>query len=635
MLNTANNAIWIILWTLLASSNTLTIKDNKWWLFPSVFPYRLTLIKFDPTITTKVIQREIIEVTNRVWNTFTITRAIEKVPNSDDAIISLATAFQFDDWDVVLLSTTKDFFDEIKTEISTLDSNKLNTSTYNQERALFASSSTWTDSYNISDSSVTSYIDWKLYKVKADVANTWSATLEVNTFWLKSLKKLKAWEFTDLNTWDIIINQIFWAIYNASEDVFQFSVDPATVVSPASADTQSTKTAWEDITAWNFLRKWIVANIPSLEITVFNNLDTNYNFWKSTTDSSSTQKVWQIFTALDQWLDYILIRIRQQGSPQDAIQVKIYESDKTTLVATANNTASWSILPWWSTFVDYKFEFNITNLIPTNTYFIEISRTWGLSNSNYYLIQWDQDNIYSWWNAFIDNWSWWITTGNFEEIWFKVQFLEVVNEDTTRLYKAQAIDLFRNKIIWVAKETIITWNPLKYSTSWVNSDQTWLSEGIYYLSDTSWNISTTPWTYKTKAWISVSSTEIKIETQDNLKVYSEVTSQGIGVSVTKTIYCWFRPRMVKIDSMWKTGISNSDHCSWSAYFDWDWSKLNESSITLTVWPNVNSQVSINSTRIIQCASFNWNLTANDDSLDINFSNAWVQWSLNMNIIIIW
>ena len=172
MLNTANNAIWIILWTLLASSNTLTIKDNKWWLFPSVFPYRLTLIKFDPTITTKVIQREIIEVTNRVWNTFTITRAIEKVPNSDDAIISLATAFQFDDWDVVLLSTTKDFFDEIKTEISTLDSNKLNTSTYNQERALFASSSTWTDSYNISDSSVTSYIDWKLYKVKADVANT-------------------------------------------------------------------------------------------------------------------------------------------------------------------------------------------------------------------------------------------------------------------------------------------------------------------------------------------------------------------------------------------------------------------------------------------------------------------------------
>ena len=52
------------------------------------------------------------------------------------------------------------------------------------------------------------------------------------------MKKLKSSAFTNLETWDIIANQIFRATYNLAENCFQFSIDPAnTVIAVPDAST--------------------------------------------------------------------------------------------------------------------------------------------------------------------------------------------------------------------------------------------------------------------------------------------------------------------------------------------------------------------------------------------------------------
>lgn len=47
----------------------------------------------------------------------------------------------------------------------------------------------------------------------------------------------------DLETGDIIENQIFYTIYNESLDIFQFSLDPATSIIPVISKIQKTFTA--------------------------------------------------------------------------------------------------------------------------------------------------------------------------------------------------------------------------------------------------------------------------------------------------------------------------------------------------------------------------------------------------------
>lgn len=87
------------------ASNTLLI---KWWkesLFSLLdFPFSLTLVKFDSKWL--VIQREIVSVTNLVWNILTITRAFEACPINDSAIELSQEPFVFNEWDFAFLTLT-------------------------------------------------------------------------------------------------------------------------------------------------------------------------------------------------------------------------------------------------------------------------------------------------------------------------------------------------------------------------------------------------------------------------------------------------------------------------------------------------------------------------------------------------
>lgn len=125
-LKSANNAKALILGTLLASGGFVTVKDSKGWLFPVVYPYRCTLTKFVNWIVT---QREIVEVTSRTGDIFTISRGVEGCPANDTtSITQTTTAFTFSDNDSFQLTRPASKDTEVDTELARLETDKLNKS---------------------------------------------------------------------------------------------------------------------------------------------------------------------------------------------------------------------------------------------------------------------------------------------------------------------------------------------------------------------------------------------------------------------------------------------------------------------------------------------------------------------------
>ena len=169
-LKSANNAKALILGTLLASDGFVTVKDSKGWLFPVVYPYRCTLTKFVSWIVT---QREIVEVTSRTGDIFTISRGVEAVPANDTtAITQTTTAFAFSDNDSFQLTrpTSKDT--EVDTELARLETDKLNKSWWTLTWLL-----QWAKSTNIASATTTN-----LATATGNFAHiTWTTT--ITGFW--------------------------------------------------------------------------------------------------------------------------------------------------------------------------------------------------------------------------------------------------------------------------------------------------------------------------------------------------------------------------------------------------------------------------------------------------------------------
>lgn len=80
---------------------------------------------------------------------------------------------------------------EIKSQITWLWTSKLSVSDYISGAKLYDDSTTGTDAYVITITWVTSYaqIDWQSFRVKVDVDNTDSATLNINALWAKDITK--------------------------------------------------------------------------------------------------------------------------------------------------------------------------------------------------------------------------------------------------------------------------------------------------------------------------------------------------------------------------------------------------------------------------------------------------------------
>jgi len=383
-----NNARTKCVWVYWASDTSIVVTTWEWALFPTTFPFELTWEHYEWWVVTK---REIINVTNIVWDILTITRANQICVQDDSANPKVRSnnAYSFSDGDFISQYVTETEYNAINTAIdTTIPATYATKSEVRNGSLVYAASSTGDDDYEITISGVASYIDWMTYRIKCDVANTWAATLNVNSLWAKSLKK-NQWQ-EDLVDWDILANWIVTATYNSTLDVFQFVWQEATVVSSASNSTVWSWTYWESITAgdpicllasdgklyntdaldslkqnfvWFALTSWILNDVWTYTSTWIDDNQTglttgdDYYLWEYTwtrTDSSTaitnTTSFWNNTTTWFHWqvmsnvwwllITDVTFSLKKIWSPTDNLQIYIYDSSF-NLVATSTTVLDW------------------------------------------------------------------------------------------------------------------------------------------------------------------------------------------------------------------------------------------------------------------------------------------------------
>lgn len=110
----SNNVVSYLVSSISSNSTTMIVNDGG--IFPSTFPYLLTI---EQDLNWQTVVREIVEVTAKNWDTLSINRAVEPCISDDTATPKTMTqiAHAFEANSVVSLSMTawtlKDVQDEI------------------------------------------------------------------------------------------------------------------------------------------------------------------------------------------------------------------------------------------------------------------------------------------------------------------------------------------------------------------------------------------------------------------------------------------------------------------------------------------------------------------------------------------
>lgn len=118
-----NNAESTVLGTISAGATSLICATGEGARFPSTYPFLLTLEKWDSQ--GRVTKREIVKVTNRSTDAFTIVRSAGYCPADYSATTQTNTAFSFDTGDTIKLKATAEDLDDINAELVRLEAEKL------------------------------------------------------------------------------------------------------------------------------------------------------------------------------------------------------------------------------------------------------------------------------------------------------------------------------------------------------------------------------------------------------------------------------------------------------------------------------------------------------------------------------
>lgn len=79
-----------------AGATSVILETGKWGLFPSTYPFQVLMQQYNSSWV--VTAQEIASCTNRSWDTLTITRANEAVPNTPSSTTQAQVARSFDVW---------------------------------------------------------------------------------------------------------------------------------------------------------------------------------------------------------------------------------------------------------------------------------------------------------------------------------------------------------------------------------------------------------------------------------------------------------------------------------------------------------------------------------------------------------
>ena len=384
--NQTNNAKSLLKTAIPSWAWTILITDWEGALFPTS-NFKIVLEKFNTAW--QVTKREVVDIASRSTDTLTVwTRASEECVQDDTASpkTQAQSALSFDAWDQISIYFTWDTFSDVQDEATRLETDKLDKSTYNQERNVYEASSQWDDDYQITDSTITAYQEGQPIRFKCDVANAWAATLEINSLWAKALKKNQWTE--DLITGDILANWIVTAFYNASLNVFQFSWQIATEVVPEVLPYEFWD--WSDwalnITSWTTnLNTDQIYNYSSINISAWAKLSTAATSWIMKLKCTWTVTIdWEIDLQWKWW---------------SAITSSVLAETVSVWSAwNAWNWGGWGWLYWWN----------------WGTQGIGYWGWWGWwgSNSSLDAEGWDWWNWGTPWGTWGIWWSWWADWGN-------------------------------------------------------------------------------------------------------------------------------------------------------------------------------------------------------------------------------
>lgn len=254
-------------------------------------------------------------------------------------------------------------------------------------------------------------------------------------------------------------------------------------------------TAWENMSAGQNYRKWVILNTISQE-TAWNNL----NIWANTTTEyerwQSITWAWWSLQAIDVWM-------LKNWTPNHIWNIEIFsDAGFTTLVATSTNSKNASEL--WGSAEKVTFFFSWYNPWASTLYFKLNLVSWTVSASNFTYISVNLSSVYAWWQEYYIN-SWWSVTGQTYDLKFNVYWKY---ETLTSYFKADATLSTLNKIQWVIKTTVTAWNTFYGNLWWEQWWYTGLTEWeVYYLKD-DWTIWTTAGTTSVKVGRAISTTKI-------------------------------------------------------------------------------------------------------------------------------
>lgn len=427
------------------------------------------------------------------------------------------------------------------------------------------------------------YWDW----IFVAVANTWTLDrVMTSPDWITWTARTNSvdnqWYWICYWNWIFVATAIDWTSSGVmtSWSIESMKQNERTSSSQSSSsDWYSVQTfiAWENITVWDNLAysyttwDWTISETTN---------HWGVSFWttyaRNYAEPLSLSSTWYV-----QKITSVKVYLFKQWSPTDNITLWIYQDDLITLVENSTNTISWSSLTTSAT--EQTFNFSTNLLIPNKNYYLILKRSWSNNDTNYYQYSYTGPSY-----SFDSTGNW-----NYSGVWgYKhITAITTYSIDTTTVKKMKANDPFLIQNIWIATETITSWNNIKVQLEWIVSWLTWLTPNLFYFaSNTAWWLSTTPSsTYNIQIWKAITSSKILINIKkssfyqryfilaDTKYSWSEVYFVRAYSNKYIRVYTWFRPTKINIQSA---------NVGWATtYFIWNWFSdwINNYNIYSRVW----------------------------------------------------
>ena len=369
-------AAWI---SIASTSMTCTTWEGA--RFPSTFPFYLTLEQLNSWSTLEfkpVVLREIVKVTNRVWDVFTIARASQSCLNSDTDTTPSATAHAFNAWDLISLRVTAGDITDIKAHIDedTILRTWANTLAWNLLPDADSTRNIWSNAVR--------FANWYFDNVYGDATNmTWTFPLSRNETLGQTMTVWDAFELLNISWTDKILRAktlesftwtSLWGTYSRCSIAYDTDNNKACIVYdwPSAhihlviwTISNDVLTLWTPVdVSTDFMASSDICYVWSWKfVVVYKNNADSYAKSFVVSVSWTVPSIWAIATINSAVSQYITC-------DYDTVNTKVLVSYQNQWISSRWEckiwTVSWTSISWWSAFV-YDANTTLFNVLKYNS----------------------------------------------------------------------------------------------------------------------------------------------------------------------------------------------------------------------------------------------------------------------------